>query len=119
MDSYLINNITAENYEIIITLLNYEMEISDLLMSIRLPRNKGRVIVDTALVAGVNKYRFMEVHADMDGRLDLSDYRYIDVDVNVLNQANHIICEEPASLDASILSRAQKEKIREGLYCSN
>ncbi|HZK57448.1 MAG TPA: type II toxin-antitoxin system RnlB family antitoxin, partial [Clostridia bacterium] len=106
-------------FHIIITLLDYEMKISDVLKSIKVSslENK-RILIDTALVSGINKYRFIECKINTDGTVDLSDYKYIDINSNILKIANNIIRKEPIKLNNSILTVPQIDYIK-GLLSYN
>ncbi|NLM04942.1 MAG: hypothetical protein GX214_07980, partial [Clostridiales bacterium] len=61
MSNYLINDINMVGLRKIITLLDYELKLSDVLKSINLSSLEGEIIlIDTALVSGINEYRFIE-----------------------------------------------------------
>ena len=116
MNNYLINDVNTDEFRKIITLLDYEMKISDVLKSINLSSLEGEIIlIDTALVSGINEYRFIESKVNEKGYLDLNEYRYIDVDRDVLEIANSIIRDNPSKLNNSILTIPQKKKINDCL----
>ena len=120
MSNYLINDINMVGLRKIITLLDYELKLSDVLKSINLSSLEGEIIlIDTALVSGINEYRFIESKVNEKGYLDLNEYRYIDVDRDVLEIANSIIRDNPSKLNNSILTIPQKKKINDYLYSFN
>ncbi|WP_237036836.1 type II toxin-antitoxin system RnlB family antitoxin [Mediannikoviicoccus vaginalis] len=112
MTNYLINDLNLSGYNNIITLLDYKEKISACLKNIKqLPLPGGKVLVDTALVSGLNSYRFIEVKIDQDGTLDLNQYAYVMVNDAIIDKANSIINTEPAWLNNSILTNSQKKLI--------
>ncbi|NLX74322.1 MAG: hypothetical protein GXZ13_00480 [Synergistaceae bacterium] len=117
MNNYLITNIETIKFKKIITLLDYDKKLSDILRSINLSSLKGTaILVDAALVSGINQYRFIESKVTAEGYLDLNEYEYIDVDQNILKLANDIIRNNLSKLNNSILTIPQKEKISNCLY---
>ncbi len=117
MSNYLINDIKAIEFKKIITLLDYEIKLSDILKSINLSSLEGKtILIDTALVSGMNKYRFIESKVNDKGYLNINEYRYIDVDLDILEFANSIIRDNPSKLNNSILTIPQKKKISSCLY---
>lgn len=117
MNNYLINNIKATEFKKIITLLDYEKKLSEVLKLINLSSLKGKtILIDAALVSGMNKYRFIESEVNDEGYLNLNEYRYIDVDLNILEFANNIIRNNPDQLNNSILTIPQKEEISDCSY---
>ena len=112
MKNYLINNLEIEDVYII-TLLDYELRVSEVLKSIKLPSFDSRkVLIDTALCAGINKYRFIEAKLNNDGTIDLNDYKYVNVSSRILEKANDIIRHEPIKLENSILTIPQINYIK-------
>lgn len=109
MNDYVVNDLKTDEFQIIITLLNCEAKISDILKLIYLPSLKNKkILIDTALVSGMNRYRFIEIKVNDNGCLNLSKYKYINVDVDILNKANSIIRNKPDQLNCSILTTSQK-----------
>lgn len=107
MKNYLINNLEFENVNLI-TLLDYEAKISDVLKSIKVSSfGSGKVLIDTALCSGINKYRFIESKLNYNGTIDLNDYKYVSVSTKILEKANEIIRHEPDKLENSILTIPQ------------
>ncbi|MFA5577355.1 MAG: type II toxin-antitoxin system RnlB family antitoxin [Tissierellaceae bacterium] len=117
MYDYLINSLETIKFEKLITLLDYDKKLSDVLKSINLSSLEGKtILVDTALVSGMNRYRFIESKVTDEGYLNLNEYRYVDVDLNILEFANDIIRNNPNKLKNSILTIPQKNKINNCLY---
>lgn len=112
MEKYLINDLNMSGYKKIITLLDYREKISTCLKDIKLLSSaRDKVLVDTALVSGINSYRFIEVEISDDGTLNLNDYVYPEINKAILKKANSIISKEPIWLNNSILTNTQKELI--------
>lgn len=113
MKGYIINNLNNEDFALIITLLDYETRISECLKSIKIPTFfDKKLLVDTVLCSGLNKYRFIDMTLNIDGTINTNDYKYIDVNNTILEKANEIICNEKISLNTSILTIPQKESLR-------
>lgn len=109
MNKYVINKLNIDEFEAIVTLLDYETRISDYFKNIVVSSfNKNKLIVDTALCSGMNNYRFIEVKLTKDGTIDFNRYRYIDVDPQTLKIANNIIKNNQVYLNNSIITRTQK-----------
>lgn len=92
MKSYLINNLKMDSFDVIITLLDYRIQISEYLMSIKiLPRGTKRILVDTALCSGMNEYRFIEVELKDDGKINLDCYSYVVVNDDIIKKSKRNI----------------------------
>jgi hypothetical protein len=114
MTSYITTTTRSPHFKKIVTLLNYEDKISDVLRSINLPSLSGStILVDTALVAGINQYRFIAAKVHSDGHINLNQYSYVDVDIDLLNLANNIIKSHPNKLNSSILTTSQINQINQ------
>lgn len=112
MEKYLVNDLNILGYQKIITLLDYKKRISSCLKKVKMPPSvKGKVLVDTVLVSGMNSYRFLEVEVNLNGNLNLNNYSYIVPSNTLLSKANSIINREPVWLNNSILTSSQKELI--------
>ncbi|SRR5690606_35305551 len=108
MEKYLVNNLDADDFSMIITLLDYETKISDCLKSIKVSSFvDAELLVDTALCSGMNKYRFIATTLNNDGTININDYKYVDVNSDILEKANEIIRHEPLRLKNSILTIPQ------------
>lgn len=109
MKEFIINDLNDNKYSKIITLLDYEIRISDYLKSIKISSVRNvELLVDTALCSGINKYRFISVHLNTDGVIDLSDYKYVTVSNQIIEIANKIISTQKISIESSILTSKQK-----------
>lgn len=112
MKTYIINHLDKNNFDAIITLLDYQTNISRCLETIHLSPGKTRnVLIDTVLCSGMNEYRFIETDLNEDGTINLDHCHYVSVDDNVLNTANEILNHHPASLKNSVLPMSQIQKI--------
>lgn len=112
MNKYLINDLEISDYEKIITLLDYKEKISNYLEKIKMsPSVKGKVLVDTALISGLNNFRFIELQVNEDGTLNLNNYFYPEVHKKIIRKANSILNKEPVWVKNSILTKTQKESI--------
>lgn len=112
MKLYLINDLKENDFDVIITLLDYQTQISKSLKSIRLSPDKTRkILIDTALCSGINEYRFIETTLNKDGTLNLNHYKHVTANDNMIKKANKILKDHPAFLKNSILPKSQIEKI--------
>lgn len=112
MKPYLINSLKKDGFDTIITLLDYQTQISSCLKSIRISPNKtGKLLIDTVLCSGMNQYRFIETTLNEDGTINLDHYNYVTVDNDVLEKANEILKYQPAFLRNSVLTESQIKKI--------
>ncbi|MDD4089634.1 MAG: type II toxin-antitoxin system RnlB family antitoxin [Tissierellia bacterium] len=108
MKKYLINKLYGDNYCALITLLDFETKISDCLKLINISScDNQKLLVDTALCSGMNKYRFIETILDNEGAINISDYKYVEVDSVMMEKANQILIQEQACLNNSILTIPQ------------
>ncbi|WP_279145982.1 MULTISPECIES: type II toxin-antitoxin system RnlB family antitoxin [Clostridium] len=108
MRKYLINTLNIDNFSLLITLLDYETEISKYLKSVKvLSFNSKKVLIDTALCSGMNDYRFIAATLNNDGTININDCSYTKVNPLILEKANGIIQHEPISLNNSILTTPQ------------
>ncbi len=112
MKSYLINRIKKDGFDAIITLLDYETQISKCLKSITISPNETRkLLIDTILCSGMNEYRFIETTLNKEGKINLNQYKYVNVNSDVLKKANDIVKHQPLFLKNSVLSESQIKKI--------
>ena len=115
MKQYLINDLRQDGIDYIITLLDYETQISKCLKSITVsPCRVGKVLIDTAICSGLNEYRFIETYLRKDGTLDLGECEYVSVRGDILKEANDILRCHPTFLRNSILPESQINKIAQG-----
>lgn len=112
MKLYLINSLKKDGFDSIITLLDYQTQISEYLKSIKIfPNKTKKLLIDTVLCSGMNEYRFIETTLNKDGTINLNHYNYINVDNDILKKANEILKYQPTFLKNSVLSESQIEKI--------
>lgn len=112
MKTYLVNTIEQGGFSTIITLLDYRVQISRYLKTIKLsPQKQGKLLIDTLLCSGMNQYRFIETVLKEDGTIDLENYDYVVLENNLQEMANTIIKNEPLFLKSSVLPEKQVEKI--------
>ena len=114
MKQYLINSLEQSGFSSIITLLDYKIQISRCLKTIRMfPNQTGKLLIDTLLCSGMNEYRFIETTLNEDGTINLEKYDYVSVDDGILKKANEIVKTQPMFLENSILPKAQISNITE------
>lgn len=98
------NRLEENNYNVLITLLDYQSPVSRCLKSIKIyPRNVKKVLIDTVLCTGLNEYRFIEATLNNDGTINLNEYKYVNIEKNLEQKANEIIKNQPLYLKNSIL----------------
>ncbi len=114
MEDYILTKLNNDyNFCLIITLLDYEIRISDYLKSIELPFcHSKKILIDSALCSGVNRYRFIGVNANKNGKMNSKEIVYVNVDSDTLAFANNVILENPDYIASSILTESQIEKLR-------
>ena len=106
---FLVTILENSEFDILITLLDYEMSILDVFKYINLPSTSGKIIIDTLLSQGMNKYRFLETDiTDLKGNA-----KYINVSGDFLSMANMIIKSQPVFLENSILPQSQIQALKE------
>ena len=91
----------------IVPLLYYQKPISDQLKDIYEPFN-DRVIVDCALVSGLNEYRFL-LATIKDGYV--TDTSYLEPSEELITRANRELAKYPKYVKHSVLSNAQVDTI--------
>lgn len=96
-------NDILDNQTTIVPLLYYQKPISDQLEEIYEPFNE-RIIVDCALVSGLNKYRFL-LAALNDGHV--TDTTYLEPSDELIKRANQELAKYPKFGKHSVLSNAQ------------
>ena len=112
MNNYIIADSPVPSYNKVICLLDYRVGITTYLENINnsIVFN-NRVIVDTLLVSGSTPYRFVSLDINKDGRLDLSSYKYVDLDDDMVHEFNKLIKDEVNWVRNSILAPKQKDKL--------
>lgn len=91
----------------IVPLLYYQKPISDQLDDIYEPFNE-RIIVDCALVSGLNEYRFL-LATIKDGHV--TDTTYLEASETLIKRANSELAKYPKYVKHSVLSNAQVDTI--------
>ena len=106
---FLVTILENSEFDILVTLLDYETSILEVFKYINLPSTSSKIIIDTLLSQGMNKYRFLETDiTDLKGNA-----RYINVNDDFLSMANMIIKSQPAFLENSILTQSQIQALKE------
>ena len=95
------------NQMTIVPLLYYQKSISDQLEDIYEPFNE-RIIVDCALVSGLNEYRFL-LATIKDGHV--TDTTYLEPSEELIKRANQKLAKYPKYVKHSVLSNAQVDSI--------
>lgn len=95
------------NQMTIVPLLYYQKSISDQLEDIYEPFNE-RIIVDCALVSGLNEYRFL-LATIKDGHV--TDTTYLEPSEELIKRANQELAKYPKYVKHSVLSNAQVDSI--------
>ena len=100
-------NDILDNQTTIVPLLYYQKPISDQLKDIYEPFN-DRVIVDCALVSGINEYRFL-LATITNGYV--TDTTYLEPSEELITRANQELAKYPKYVKHSVLSNAQIDTI--------
>ena len=95
------------NQMTIVPLLYYQKSISNQLEDIYEPFN-DRVIMDCALVSGMNEYRFL-LASIKDGHV--TDTSYLEPSEELIKRANQELAKYPKYVKHSVLSNAQVDTI--------
>lgn len=91
----------------IVPLLYYQKSISNQLEDIYEPFN-DRIIIDCALVSGLNEYRFL-LATIKDGYV--TDTTYLEASEELIKRANQELAKYPKYVKHSVLSNAQVDSI--------
>lgn len=100
-------NDILDNQTTIVPLLYYQKSISDQLKDIYEPFN-DRIIVDCALVSGLNEYRFL-LATITNGYV--TDTSYLEPSEELIKRANQELTKYPKYVKHSVLSNAQVDSI--------
>lgn len=103
-------NDILDNQTTIVPLLYYQKPISDQLEDIYEPFNE-RIIIDCALVSGLNEYRFL-LATIKDGHV--TDTTYLEPSDELIKRANSELARYPKYVKHSVLSNAQINTILKG-----
>lgn len=115
INQFPVNESKKDGFSTIITLLDYETQISKALRYIKLSseqiNNTKKVLIDTVLCAGMNQYRFIETNVNEDRTINIDNYKYIAVSDDALEKANNILKSHPEYVKNSILTESQIKKL--------
>lgn len=113
MEKYLFHSIINSEYVGIVTILDYEIRLNTYLSELVLPPCiKGKkALVDLALKAGVDEYRFVSFDVDNEGKLMLNTNAYARVSKEVEKAANSFLRQRSDIVNNSILTDRQKREI--------
>ena len=112
MKQYLVSSLDSSKFNLLITLLDYNTQISSSLKKVKVSgRINERLLIDAALCSGVNEYRFMEIPLKENGRLMIDEYKYVSVDDATEEEANKILKGQIKYLKNSILPDFQIDEI--------
>lgn len=100
-------NEILDNQTTIVPLLYYQKSISNQLEDIYEPFN-DRIIIDCALVSGLNEYRFL-LATIKDGYV--TDTTYLEPSEELIKRANQELAKYPKYVKHSVLSNAQVDSI--------
>lgn len=100
-------NDILDNQTTIVPLLYYQKPISNQLEDIYEPFN-DRIIVDCALVSGINEYRFL-LATIKEGYV--ADTNYLEPSEELIKRANQELARYPKYVKHSVLSNAQVDTI--------
>lgn len=117
MNNFIITDITSSSdFDKLITLLDYRIQISDYLKRIDVRAYKEYVLIDAALISGLGSYRYLKVKIDENFRLDINKIEYIFPDSSMQKIANSILKNNRKYLENSVLSEKQIKEILEGWF---
>lgn len=105
-----LNTLNDSKYIALITVLDYEILVSEYLkqLSFEASLNKPEhVLVDLALKAGIDKYRFVEFDINESGKIDLNSYKYVSLNTFYETLANNYLKEKKEIVLNSILADSQ------------
>ena len=114
MEKVVYNSIMDKNYIGILTILDYETSVRKCLSSILVGaqnRIERKVIVDLALKAGVNEYRFVVYDITDDGKIIWNSSKYITPCEDIVKLANSFIQQKSDILSNSMLSNVAQAMV--------
>ena len=107
--------ITDPLYCGIITILNYEIRLSNCLKNLSFPpsreNKKQLVLIDLALKSGLDIYRFVDFSIDEWGHVLLNTNNYTTPNFSLEKKANLILREHIDIVNNSILPECKREKL--------
>lgn len=118
MEKYMFHPITDSKYlgiVGIVTILDYEMRLSSYLSELVFTSCfKGKkVLVDLALKAGMDEYRFVAFDIDDNGKIILNSNNCVRVSKEIEKAANCFLQQRREIVDNSFLTDTQKDKMKE------
>lgn len=114
MEKLCINILDDSKYFALITILDYEILLSNYLKNITFDSSSScfkSVIVDLALKSGINQHRFVEFEIDKNGNIDLKSHKYVVLNNFYVKLANLFLKEEREIVMNSILTDSQKNTL--------
>lgn len=111
MEKFVVNDLGMGGYCSIITILDYQIKISECIQEIRIYKSNCKILIDSVLCSGENEYRFIETCVNDVGEISLNDYKYITVDNSILSFANSVLKKYPFLVSNSVLPYFQYNKI--------
>jgi hypothetical protein len=109
---YLITKLIKNYFDSIVTLLDYDTQMTNQLKKITiLSKKNGKVLIDALLYSGLDQYRFIEMNIDENGKIITDKYNYVILDQALEKTANDIIKKHPIQLKNSILTQSQIDQI--------
>lgn len=89
---YLITKLIKNYFDSIVTLLDYDTQMTNQLKKITiLSKKNGKVLIDALLYSGLDQYRFIEMNIDENGKIITDKYNYVILDQALEKTANDII----------------------------
>lgn len=114
MEKLCVNMLNDSNYMALITILDYEMVLSQSLKEITFESSANHpkhVLVDLALKSGINQYRFVEFNVNDSGKIILESHQYVLPDELYVDPANRYLREKKAIVLNSMLTDTQKKEL--------
>lgn len=113
MEKYLFHSIINPDYLGIVTILDYEMQLSAYLSQLIFPSQSKakKALVDLALKTGINEYRFLEFEVDECGKIVLDSNKYVKVSKSLESLANEFLQQKCDIVRNSFLTESQKRQI--------
>lgn len=78
---YLITKLIKNYFDSIVTLLDYDTQMTNQLKKITiLSKKNGKVLIDALLYSGLDQYRFIEMNIDENRKIIKDKYNYVILD---------------------------------------
>ena len=114
MEKLSINILHNQKYSAIITVLDYEILLSEYLKHLRFGKSNyedRHVIVDLALKNGIDKYRFIDFVLNSDGAIILDSNKYVTNDISLEKIANNFLIMNKDKIQNSVLTKSEIQNI--------